>query len=153
MANRRQLCGELSVRRDRLGEPSSRAPVCRGSNPEADLEKFRAPVLSFARAVFDRLDGPYSSGRSTSRIRRRSICARKCHLCRPAVGDIRKSRRERSFGTCATHDASAIVFDVGSFYDRDALVAQVSAVGLGAGLLLFTLLSTAGSSPHCHWRL
>jgi hypothetical protein len=63
------------------------------------------------------------------------------------VGDIRTSQGEGNPGAGPTYDASAIVFDVGSFHDRDAVVAQVSAVGLGAGLLLFSVLCTAGSSP------
>lgn len=149
MADRSELCGQLSFHRDRLGQPSSCAPVCRGSKPEANLEKFRASVLSFARAVLDGLDGPYSIGRSTSLFARRSICARKCHVCGASVGDIRTSGGERSFAARATHDASAVAFNVGSFHDRDGALRQISSVRLGTGRRLFSLLSTAGGSSQC----
>ena len=62
--------------------------------PRLIWRNFRSPVLSFARAVFDRLDGPYSIGRSTSRFARGSICAGKPHVCGAVVGDIRTSRGE-----------------------------------------------------------
>jgi hypothetical protein len=68
------------------------------------------------------------------------------------VGDILASRGKGDFGAIATHDASPIVPDVGRFHDRDGDVGQVSAVGLGARLLLFGLLCTAGSSPRCGSR-
>jgi uncharacterized membrane protein len=47
----------------------------------------------------------------------------------------------------ATHDASAIVFNVGNFHGRDGAVGQVSLVWIRARQLLFSLLSTARSSP------
>ena len=66
MADWSQLRRELPLRRHRLGEPSSRAPVCGSSNREADSAEFRASVFGLARAVLDSLDGSYSIVWSTS---------------------------------------------------------------------------------------
>jgi uncharacterized membrane protein len=50
---------------------------------------------------------------------------------------------ERELTACATHDATAIVLDLGSLYFRDVAFDQISLVWLGTGLLLPGLLSTA----------
>jgi hypothetical protein len=62
LADRAQLCGELPVSRDCLGQSSSRGPLRRGRDAALDLGKFRGPVHRVADPLLDSLDRDLSLG-------------------------------------------------------------------------------------------
>ena len=148
-----ELCGQLPVHRDRLGESPSSAAVRRACNGTPDLGELRAPVHGVAGTVLDGVGRGYSTGGGCGICVCSGICAGQLGVLRIRVGGAGSGRGRGGLGPDAADHANAIVPDVGNVRDCDVTVTQVSFVGFWVDLLCFACLSLAGSPWGSHMKV
>ncbi len=150
MADCIELCGQLSVHCNRLGESPSSAAVRRACDATPDLGELRAPVHGVAGTVLNGVGRGYSTGGGSGVRVRSGICAGELGVLRFCVGGAGSGRGRGNLGPDAADHANAIVPDVRNVRDCDVSRTQVSLLGLWACVLRFACLSAAGSPWGSH---
>ena len=86
MADLAQLCGQLSLHRDRLGQSPPSLALCHRGDAPPYMVQFRAFVFRVAAAIVHCLDGCQRVGTAARRILRLDLLPRECHLYRIDLG-------------------------------------------------------------------
>jgi len=142
-----QLCSELFVHCDRLGEPSSSAAVCGACNATTDLVELRALVLGLAGAVFDHMGCGNALRSGFSICVCRCICSGECSISRVRLGGAGSGGSARDgFGTDAADESRPVLRDISDVRCGQCRGAELSAMGLCADMLRPLCLSATGGA-------
>ena len=146
LARRHQLCDQLPVHCDRLGQPSSPAALCKQRNAAPDLGKLCAPLLGIAHSVLDGLDCGHADGRYSRFALCRHLSSGERHLPSSLLGSGRPARYPGSLPHARRMMRTRSLLTIGIFAAAVLAALVYPAAGMALICLCLRSVSSSGTS-------